>query len=244
MTKVINMFAGPGAGKSTIASGVFHQMKLRGDSVELVTEYAKELTWDGRMNELENQMVVTGTQAYRIARLVDKVDYIITDSPILISSFYCPKNRPMLRAAIREEFDMYDNMNFIVKRQKEFVAAGRNQTEEESKAIDVGMKRMLVDYAYDFTEIQGAEAGVQAVLDAVDGKTVTEQLCFDLESWINQSSETGGMVFANKERYPFLTSGSEFVINSDTPLPNVLKEIMTGKYDNYSMSFEFPDDSQ
>ena len=28
-TKIINLFAGPGAGKSTVASGLFHEMKKR-----------------------------------------------------------------------------------------------------------------------------------------------------------------------------------------------------------------------
>ena len=44
--KVINLWGGPGCGKSTTAAGLFSIMKMRGHKVELVTEYAKELTYD------------------------------------------------------------------------------------------------------------------------------------------------------------------------------------------------------
>ena len=44
--KVINLFGGPGCGKSTTAADLFARMKLRGLSVELVTEYAKDVVWD------------------------------------------------------------------------------------------------------------------------------------------------------------------------------------------------------
>ena len=39
--KVINLFAGPGAGKSTTAAGLFHLMKIAGMNVELVTEFSR-----------------------------------------------------------------------------------------------------------------------------------------------------------------------------------------------------------
>ena len=46
MTKVINLFGGPGAGKSTTAAGLFYEMKVRDIKCELVTEYAKDMTYE------------------------------------------------------------------------------------------------------------------------------------------------------------------------------------------------------
>ena len=43
--KVINLFAGPGTGKSTTAAGLFYKMKSKGYMVELVTEFAKDLVY-------------------------------------------------------------------------------------------------------------------------------------------------------------------------------------------------------
>jgi adenylate kinase family enzyme len=41
-TKYINIFGGPGAGKSTTAAALFAEMKRRGMNVELATEVAED----------------------------------------------------------------------------------------------------------------------------------------------------------------------------------------------------------
>ena len=46
--KVINFFGAPGSGKSTIAAGLFFEMKMKQMNVELVTEFAKELCYSER----------------------------------------------------------------------------------------------------------------------------------------------------------------------------------------------------
>ena len=45
-TVVINLFGGPGCGKSTIAAELFAILKKQGYEVELVTEYAKDKVWE------------------------------------------------------------------------------------------------------------------------------------------------------------------------------------------------------
>lgn len=45
--KVINLFGSAGAGKSTTALGVTHQLKINGYKVEYVSEYAKQLVMSG-----------------------------------------------------------------------------------------------------------------------------------------------------------------------------------------------------
>ena len=40
---VVNLFAGPGSGKSTTCAGLFSKLKLAGIYCEMVLEYAKEL---------------------------------------------------------------------------------------------------------------------------------------------------------------------------------------------------------
>ena len=42
-TKVLNLYGGPGVGKSTGAAYIFSMLKLAGINCELVREYAKEL---------------------------------------------------------------------------------------------------------------------------------------------------------------------------------------------------------
>lgn len=87
MSFVINLIGGPGAGKSTTAAGVFFLLKLLNVRCELVTEFAKELTYDENWSDLKRQLYVTAEQERRQRRLVDKVDFIVTDSPLLLGVF-------------------------------------------------------------------------------------------------------------------------------------------------------------
>ena len=62
MSYVINLVGGPGSGKSTTAAGLFFLMKIRGLRCELVTEYAKELSYDKNWSDLKRQLHVLAEQ--------------------------------------------------------------------------------------------------------------------------------------------------------------------------------------
>ena len=85
---IINLCGAPGAGKSTGASYIFSKLKMQGVNAELITEFAKDKTWENNKTALENQTYALGKQYYNITRCKDQVDVIITDSPILLSIFY------------------------------------------------------------------------------------------------------------------------------------------------------------
>ena len=85
---VINLFGQPGAGKSTGAAYIFSQLKLRGINAELVTEFAKDKVYEETKEVFNNQIYIFGKQYFRMSRIAKKVDVIITDSPLLLSSFY------------------------------------------------------------------------------------------------------------------------------------------------------------
>ena len=89
-TKIINLFGPSGCGKSSGAAYIFSKLKMIGISCELVPEYAKDKVWEGNKEIFlpENQVYIFGKQYYRISRLIGKVDYVITDSPILLSNVY------------------------------------------------------------------------------------------------------------------------------------------------------------
>ena len=82
---VVNLFGAPGAGKSTGAAYVFSQLKIKGVNAELVTEFAKDMTWEKNKKALTNQVYMLGNQLQRIYRCQDEVDVIVTDSPILLN---------------------------------------------------------------------------------------------------------------------------------------------------------------
>lgn len=118
-----------GSGKSTTAAYLFSELKARGFEAELVTEVAKDLVWDENFKKLSNQIYVFGAQLYKIERLIGKVKYIITDSPILMQIGYykerqlpAPKAFKKLCLAYNKR---YRNINIWLKDNKKVSEVGR-----------------------------------------------------------------------------------------------------------------------
>lgn len=86
-TIVINAFGGPGAGKTTACLDITSMLRKRGFVAEYVPEYAKELVWDKNFEMLDgsekNQKNILKEQQKRMDRLMGKVDFIVTDAPLL-----------------------------------------------------------------------------------------------------------------------------------------------------------------
>lgn len=139
MIKVINIWGGPGIGKSTTAAGLYNLMKVRGHSVELVSEYAKDLTWERHWSALGNQLLILAHQDHRLRRLVGQVDWVITDSPLPTGIAYMGDSwKPWLEEATWAAFDQYANFNVLLQRNKlnPYQMEGRNQSKEEAMKLD------------------------------------------------------------------------------------------------------------
>lgn len=169
-TYVVNLFGGPGSGKSTAAAGLFYEMKMRGESVELVCEYCKPWAWRGWPINKWDGMHFLGSELYAQSTLYGKVDTIITDAPLYLLAvyerMYNPSSKLILRA-VEDLVDQQENegihqVNCMVLREKEYVAAGRNETEEQARQVDV-LCRQMVPGLHEVSCI----AGVQAVLSDV-----------------------------------------------------------------------------
>ena len=164
-TLVINLFGGPGSGKSTGAAYIFSQLKTKGFDCELVTEFAKDKVWEDNKEVFKNQFYITGKQSFKISRCNGKVNIIITDSPILLGAIYTDSE--IFKAAVLEEFNKYNNINFFIKRQKDYNPNGRNQTEEEAKSIDVKIINYLKENKIDNFIAPGTISGYDFIVNYI-----------------------------------------------------------------------------
>ena len=163
---VVNLFSGPGSGKSTTAAGVFSLLKLHGVNSELITEFAKDLTWEGRHSTLANQYYVCAKQYQKMWRVKDQVDVMVTDSPILFGMIY-GKNIGAFNKMLIHLFDQFDNMNYFLTRVKKFNPAGRNQTEEEAKELDKEIRKMLDDFKIPYENLIANEDAINHIVHDV-----------------------------------------------------------------------------
>ena len=156
---IINLIGGPGSGKSTCAAGIFYKLKQMGYNCELVTEYAKDKVWEESLKVLDNQFYVFGKQHQRMFRLNDKVDFIITDSPLPISIIYNKSDSLYFNDLVIEQYNKFHNFMFFIKRPEDtYQEEGRLQTRNEAEEIDKRIKDMMHKYEIPYIELQCDEA--------------------------------------------------------------------------------------
>ena len=166
---VVNLTGAPGAGKSTGAAIIFAELKKAGVNAELVTEFAKDKTWEHNVLALGCQEYVFGKQSYRLRRCRDDVDVIVTDSPLPLGLIY--NNNPALddsfTKVVMNIFNTYENINFFINRVKSYNPKGRNQTEEESNQISLRIKDLYKNLNIGYIEINGNDEGYDKAVKLV-----------------------------------------------------------------------------
>ena len=166
-TLVLNLYGGPGVGKSTIAAGVFAKLKWQGVNCEMALEFAKDKVWEKSAHILDNQIYVFGKQYHRIYRLLGQVDVIITDSPLLNSILYYRGNNEFFTKMVFEEHQQLRNFNAFLKRLKPYNPAGRLQDEDKARALDKRIAHILEYLGEDYFTYPGDQESVFAIAEQV-----------------------------------------------------------------------------
>jgi len=154
---------------STTAAGLFFEMKSAGESVELITEYAKEKVYEGHFGTLSDQIYIFGKQQRRAKRLVGHAEYAITDSPLLLSILYNKDESNTFNTLVKNTFDEYVNYNFFINRTKPYVNIGRNQNEKEAKGLDRELRRLLYYSNIITTDVDGDKNAPEYIYNIIKG---------------------------------------------------------------------------
>ena len=163
--KIICLYGGPGTGKSTTCAELYSLLKKDGFSVEMNREYVKEWVW-------EKRDIIEGDQSYFFAKQARKeriyikqnMDFIITDSPLILTHFYGMKYDPFEQkyntslTLLKHHHGFckdhgYKIDHFFLNRAKAYSPAGRYQDEQTAISYDIEIRNLLISFGIKFREV-------------------------------------------------------------------------------------------
>jgi hypothetical protein len=147
----INIYGGPGCGKSTIAAWLFGELKARGVVCELAQEYAKKWAYEKKKIHGYDQIYIMGKQIQREYDLMKAgVKIIISDSPVVLSyvyaNFYFGNKRQMVegvRRIVSSFVKECDNINIRLLRVGKYSTLGRYEDERLAREVDKAILRAI-----------------------------------------------------------------------------------------------------
>ena len=166
-TLIINLYGGPGTGKSTTCADIFARLKHKGVNCEMALEFAKDKVWEESFKVLDNQIYIFGKQLHRLHRLIGKVECIITDSPILMSLVYDKSGSKPFKELVLEKHRSFNTVDIFLKRVKEFNPAGRLQDENKAKSLDTKIHMMLMDNAIPHSKFDASQDTMQEIMELI-----------------------------------------------------------------------------
>jgi len=168
-TLVVNIFGGPCSGKSTMAAGIFYDLKREHIECELALEVAKEYLWERREFTFDDQIYLFAKQYHRLFRLFGQVQVIITDCPILLSVVYDKEQRPTFEQLIVEEHNKMWTYNVYLHRIQPYNTKGRvaTHTEYKAKEIDRNIASVLDKHNIPFEVFDGNEEGKTGIVKKI-----------------------------------------------------------------------------
>ena len=153
MTTIVNIWGGPGAGKSMAAAQAYIELSKLGYRVELIREYIKDWVWEGRTRFFLDQVYIMGKQMRREQICLGQIDYIVTDSPVWLSAFYdqyyCDHG-DVITNVVKEYYKelrtlKHDVVDLFMERSGPYVSAGRYESEKEAIDVDSALRQFCWD---------------------------------------------------------------------------------------------------
>ena len=173
-TLVVNLYGGPGVGKTTAAHRIMAALSERGVVCEYVPEYAKELVWDLNSpfsstaaraeaalaldGSVASQRAIWAEQSTRVNRLLGQCDVVVCDSPTPLSLVYLSIDSVAgadyadFRELVMADYASHDNLNVLVERGRTpYETTGRLQSAGEAHDADGLVRDLLESEGLEFT---------------------------------------------------------------------------------------------
>jgi predicted ATPase len=147
----INLWGGPGAGKSTMAAYLYAELKAIGFKVEFSQENFKPWAYQGRKASGYDDLLLFAQQLHaEEVYLRNGVDYVVVDCPPLMCCVYnksrVPCHADLVNIAMGYE-EAYKSINIFLEREQVYQEHGRIHSSDEAKVIDHEMRiNYLVRY--------------------------------------------------------------------------------------------------
>jgi predicted RNA-binding Zn-ribbon protein involved in translation (DUF1610 family) len=187
MTQIINIYGGPCIGKSSTSAFIYYLLKKNKFSAELVQEYVKEWAWEDRKIKPFDQIYFFAKQVRKESMLFGKVDFIITDSPVLLSLAYIkrvcdPEIAAGLEQTARAFYEVsprhgVHHVHVMLKRNGKFNSNGRFHSEEESIKIEGEVIELLKSIGFEYTETSYSEEDLQELCNQLTSSSLYK-CCF------------------------------------------------------------------
>lgn len=177
--RVVTFNAGPGAGKSTIAAGVYKELWRQGVNCELVTEFAKDMVWEGSTAIFQNQPIVFCNQQHRQFMAAKKHEVVVTDVSLPLNLYYEKQDNQRYEHYanfILENHNKYDNLDYYIDRVKPYNPIGRYQKDiNEAKEVDGSILDVFHEYEIELKHFPGIPGTVDLIVDDVLNKLGRER---------------------------------------------------------------------
>jgi len=174
-TTIINLYGGPGCGKSTSAAYLFYLLKCAGENAELVREYVKDWAYESRKFSAYDEIYFLGKQVRHESMLFGKVDYIVTDAPVYMTAYYAsiycsPTLAKGVKATAQAFYqqvaeDGHQHLHIMLNRIRPYAQEGRYQNESQAHAVDDGVGDMLRTQGISFILADPSEESLRRALE-------------------------------------------------------------------------------
>jgi AAA domain len=179
-TTIINLYGGPGCGKSTSAAYLYYLLKVQKENVELVREYVKDWAWDNRKFGAYDEIYFLGKQVRHESMLFGKVDYIVTDAPVYMTAYYASIycSLTLSKGVLGEAQAFYQqvaedghqHLHIMLNRIRPYAQEGRYQNESQAHSVDDGVGDMLRNLGIRVISANPDEASLKQTLEYCQNK--------------------------------------------------------------------------